>query len=444
MSSKGVKVTQTAVVSLIRTIRLPAYYSAVVPVKVKDIRGSSVLVEADKSLDDRLQVDDSLVMVDQDGFSTIMVSNNSKSTYQLKSGMELAGASEVEPEVTNGKDEMLDQIISSEADISCSYQSSTDEHEVVVRREDPSNHETAQGQLPEQLKLWMVTLSNDTDCSVEHKEWRQQQLRKTFIQPRRQLSEEESLQMSELLGNYHDIFSLSDDERGETDLMEFSIDTGSASPKRQAARRIPFAAHQEITSQLDKMQRNNVVKPSESPWASPVVLVRKRDGTLRFCVDYRALNSVTKPDLFPLPRINDLLDQLGKSKFFSTLDLKSGYWQIRVSADSQEKTAFITHQGLYQFRVMPFGVTNAPAVFQRLMQQVLTGLQTSSGNDFVSVYLDDVIVFSETLQDHTEHLRAVFDRIRRAGLKLKPSKCKILCEEVQSRPYCNTTWTATK
>ena len=222
-----------------------------------------------------------------------------------------------------------------------------------------------------------------------------------------------------------------DDERGETDLMEFSIETGSASPKRQATRRIPFAARQEITSQLDKMQRNNVIKPSESPWASPVVLVRKRDGTLRFWIDYRALNSVTRPDLFPLPRINDLLDQLGKSKFFSTLDLKSGYWQIRVSADSQEKTAIITHQGLYQFRVMPFGVTNAPAVFQRLMQRV--GLQTSSahGNDFVSVYLDDVIVFSETLQDHTEHLRAVFDRIRRTGLQLNPSKCKILCEDVE-------------
>ena len=98
------------------------------------------------------------------------------------------------------------------------------------------------------------------------------------------------------MGDYHDIFSLCDDERGETDLLEFSIETGSASPKRQVARRIPFAACQEIASQLDKMQRNNVIRPSESPWASLVVLVRKRDGTLKFCVDYRALNSVTKPD----------------------------------------------------------------------------------------------------------------------------------------------------
>ena len=126
------------------------------------------------------------------------------------------------------------------------------------------------------------------------------------------------------------------------------------------------------------MQKNSVIKPSESPWESPVVLVRKRDGSLRFCVDYRQLNSVTKPDLFPLPRINDLLDQLGKSKYFSILDLKSGYWQIKVHADSQEKTAFITHKGLYEFRVMPFGVTNAPAVFQRLMQRVLAGLQSEN------------------------------------------------------------------
>ena len=127
------------------------------------------------------------------------------------------------------------------------------------------------------------------------------------------------------------------------------------------------------------MQRDGVIQPSRSPWSSPVVLVKKRDGTHRFCIDYRALNSVTKPDSFPLPRIEDLLDQLGESTYFSTIDLASGFWQIRMHPDSQQKTAFSTQQGLFEFRVMPFGLTNAPAVFQRLMQQVVAPLNPSSG-----------------------------------------------------------------
>ena len=118
------------------------------------------------------------------------------------------------------------------------------------------------------------------------------------------------------------------------------------------------------------MQKEGVIQPSKSPWASPMVLVRKRDGSLRFCVDYRALNSVTKPDIFQLPRIDDLLDKLGQAKYFTILYVKSGYWQIKVDTTSQEKTAFVTHRGLYEFNVMPFGVKNAPAVFQHLMQSV--------------------------------------------------------------------------
>ena len=181
------------------------------------------------------------------------------------------------------------------------------------------------------------------------------------------------------LASHHDVFSLEEGERGETNLVELGIDTGDSPPVRQPLRRMPFAARQEVARQLESMQKEGVIQPSKSPWSCPVVLVRKKDGTHRFCVDYRGLNSVTKIDTFPLPRIDDLLDQLSGSKFFSTLDLASGFWQIRVHPDSQEKTALSTPQGLFEFRVMPFGLCNAPSVFLRLMQQVLTGLNPPEG-----------------------------------------------------------------
>ena len=180
-------------------------------------------------------------------------------------------------------------------------------------------------------------------------------------------------------------------------MVMMSIKTGDAKPKRQQARRIPFALRQEVVRKLKEMLEQNVIRPSRSPWASPIVLVRKKDGTMRFCVDYRNLNAVTTPDKFPLPRIDDLLDQLGKSRYFTTLDLAAGYWQIRMDEKSVEKTAFATHQGLYEFRVMPFRLMNAPSVLQRLMQEVLDGSNPEDGLRFVEVYIDDVLVFSRII-----------------------------------------------
>ena len=148
-------------------------------------------------------------------------------------------------------------------------------------------------------------------------------------------------------------------------------------------------------------------------------------------MDYGELNSVTKADTFPLPRIDDLLDQLGAARYFSTLDLASGYWQICMHPNSIEKTAFVKPQGLHEFRVMPFGLTNAPGVFQRLMERVLAGLNPEDGPDFVVVYIDDVLVFSRTLDEHLEHLHCVIQRIHDAGLKLKPSKCRFIRDEVE-------------
>ena len=160
-------------------------------------------------------------------------------------------------------------------------------------------------------------------------------------------------------------------------------------------------------------------------------MVRKKDGTHRFCVYYRSLNSITKADTFPLPRIDDLLDQLGGARYFSTLGMASGFWQIQMDTQSREKTAFTTPHGLYEFLVMPFGLTNAPAVFQRLVQRVLAGLNPAQGKQFVVAYLDDILVFSDSLRDHLTHLRTVIDRLKSVNLKLNPAKCMFVRKEVE-------------
>ena len=259
---------------------------------------------------------------------------------------------------------------------------------------------------------------------------RKQRLRELISDPDI-MDPREKRNLLDFLEDHHQAFCLDEQERGETDLLQFEINTGDAAPRKQPPRRMPFAVRQEVARQLKRMQETGVVRPCSSPWASPVVMVRKKDGTHRFSVDYRDLNAQTKADTFPLPRIDDVLDQLGKSRYFSTLDLASGYWQIKVHPESVEKTAFVTPQGLYEFRVMPFGLTNAPAAFQRLMQKVLMGLNPEEGEDYVAVYIDDVLVFSRTLEDHLEHLRLVIDCLQQAGLKLKPSKCHFVREEVE-------------
>ena len=177
---------------------------------------------------------------------------------------------------------------------------------------------------------------------------------------------------------------------------------------------------------LAKMEKDDVIRPSSSPWASPVVLVQKRDGTLRFCVDYRKINEVTTKDAYPLPRVDDTLNTLAGSQWFTTLDLLSGYWQVEVAEQHREKTAFCTSEGLYEFNVMPFGLCNAPATFQRLMDLILAGLDW----DQCMVYIDDIIVLGATFTSHLHNLQAVFQRLRKANLKLHPQKCSFLRSKV--------------
>ena len=164
------------------------------------------------------------------------------------------------------------------------------------------------------------------------------------------------------------------------------------------------------------MLEKDVIQPSTSPWASPIMLVQKKHGTLRLCVDYRKVNDVTRKDAYPLPRVDDTLETLSGSKWFTTLNLIRGYWQVEVCDSDIDKTAFCTTEGLFEFKVLPFGLSNSPATFQRLMDAVLASLQWSS----CLVYLDDIIIPGRTFKEHLKYLSVVFDRLREAGLKLHP------------------------
>ena len=229
-------------VRLVNTIRLPANHAAAVPVKIHEIRGTAAMIEADNFIDDCVHIDQSLVEVSEDGSPTLIIVNNGKSPCQLKSNMELATACEAEAELLS--DQTQDAT-------SCIELAEAEYNETV-------------GPPFEPFKVCSMNSSSENSGSNEHVQWRQHQLRKAFIGSRKQLSQEEASQLSQLLADYHDIFSLNDDKRGEADLVEFKIDTRDASPMKQAARRIPFAALQEIARQLDEMQNNNIIKPSES------------------------------------------------------------------------------------------------------------------------------------------------------------------------------------
>ena len=232
--------------------------------------------------------------------------------------------------------------------------------------------------------------------------------------------------LDSLLCTYSDVFSKSEFDLGCTNIVHHRIDTQGNPPFRQPLRPQPRAQLPVIDQLLVEMQDQGVIEPCTSDWASNVVLVKKKDGSVRFCVDYRKLNLLTRKDAYPLPRIDRCLDSLSGSTWFSTFDLRSGFHQVEVHPRDANKTTFICHRGTFRFPKMPFGLCNAPATFQRLMDTVLTNLNF----EICLAYLDDIIVFSHDLNSHMERLQRLFDRLREANLKLKPSKCQVLQRQV--------------
>jgi hypothetical protein len=234
-----------------------------------------------------------------------------------------------------------------------------------------------------------------------------------------------------LVSKYQSIFSQGDHDLGCATAVKHRIDTGDSKPVRQCLRRQPPHYQEEIDRQIDEWLKLGQISPSQSEWASNIVVVKKKDGSLRFCVDYRQVNEKTIKDSYPLPRIDECLDCLGGAKWFSTMDLRSGYHQVAMEEKDKDKTTFITRRGAHSFNVMPFGLCNASATFQRLMDCTMRGLQYET----CLIYLDDIIVFSADIPTHLRRLETIFERLQKASLKLKPSKCSFLQRHVSFLGY---------
>jgi len=228
------------------------------------------------------------------------------------------------------------------------------------------------------------------------------------------------------------IFSRSEFDNGRMNIIPHRINTDDASPHFEQLRHHPTTQLPVIDEHVQHMLEHDVIEPAASPWCSNVVMVRKQDGTMRLCIDYRKLNGLTVKDKFPLPKIDTFLDALNGCEFFSTCDLRSGYWQTEI--DESDKTAFVTRKGQWRFKVLSFA--NAPSQFACIMELVMSGLTY----DVCLVYLDDILIFSKTFDKHLERLATVFDRLDRYALKLKPSKCSLFQRSFLPWTCCEWRW----
>ena len=241
------------------------------------------------------------------------------------------------------------------------------------------------------------------------------------------ISEEQKSDAKSIFEKWQSVFSRGPIDLGHTDLVRHEINLADKTPFKEPVRRISPALFEEVREHISEMLEAEAIRPSQSPYSSNVVVVRKKDGTIRLCIDFRKLNLRTIKDAYPIPRIEDSLHLLVGSKFFTKLDLKAGYWQVELKEEDKHKTAFhVGNLGFYECNRMPFGLCNAPATFQRLMERAMGDLNLRD----CLIYLDDIIIFSDTFESHLSRLEAVFQRLHEYNLKLKASKCEFFRTQV--------------
>ncbi|XP_013381256.1 uncharacterized protein LOC106152279 [Lingula anatina] len=252
-------------------------------------------------------------------------------------------------------------------------------------------------------------------------------VKSVFETSKQNLTASQQCHLAQILIEFQDVFAKNEYDLGDFDAIEHGIDTGQAQPIKLRMRRTPACFVEEEEAHLNKMLKAGVIQESTSDWAAAPVLIRKRDGSVRWCIDYRALNNVTVKDTYPLPLMEDCLDTLSGKTWFSKLDANSAYWQIKVKKEDRKKTAFITKYGLFEHVRMGFGLTNAPATYSRVVNLLMRGLTWKT----VLAFLDDILVMGESFDSHIINLKEALGRFRLYKIKLKPKKCLFFQTEIE-------------
>ncbi|KAE9210921.1 hypothetical protein PF004_g16066 [Phytophthora fragariae] len=394
----GFTVTQDSYMATMATsIRLPPRGQALVMSRVQGevADRATVLLEGSLDLPPNLCVARSLGLV-EDGQVIVEIGNASTDEYWIRKGTVIACASVIPDSAFKTPLETPDEGNSSVPHGTGSDRAATVTN--VRQGQEPRPAEAPRGRAPPPPTKKTELKPTSRNRSYPPK-------KKTLFQSK--------------LDSFRSMFVESSKKPGRTDLLQFEIDTGDSAPIKQQPYRVSLAEGDVMEAEIQQYLGLNLIRPSTSPWASPVLMIRKHDGGKQICIDYRKLNAVTVKACYPMPLIDDILDVLGDAQLFSTMDIASGYWNVPMHPDSVPRTAFTCKYGLYEWLVMPFGLCNAVPAFERLMETVLVDLKWRT----CLVYLDDCVIFRKDFPTHLVRVRQVLTRLQQAGFKLKMKKC---------------------